>query len=91
MKTSITKIAKELGLAVLPDNKTHTNRLEIASQSSDRIYIVAQRKTEGTHKGQWECSCMGWIRHRHCKHLSSMMPTLQLVGKETKTQKALTE
>lgn len=90
METSITKVAQELGLTVLPDNKTHKNRIEIASETSNRIYIVAQRKTEGKNHGQWECSCMGWIRYRHCKHLDAMIPTLKLMGKET-TKKALTE
>ena len=42
---------------ILADNKTHTNRFEIASESSDKIYIVAQAKSSG----QWQCSCPGWI------------------------------
>jgi len=83
--TSIIKVAKNLGLAVLPDNKTHANRMEIHSGTSDRVYIVAQRKTEGKCHGQWECSCMGWLRYRHCKHLTAMWPSLQLVS--TKQQR----
>lgn len=72
--------ARELGVSVLPDNKTHRNRIEIASETSNRVYIVAQRKTNGTHTGRWECSCMGWIRHRRCKHLEAMLPTLKRLG-----------
>lgn len=64
----------------LPDNKTHTNRLEIRSESSNRVYVVAQRKTDGGHYGEWECSCMGWIRYRRCKHLSAMLPSLKKLG-----------
>jgi len=81
MGTSITKIATELGTEVLPDNKTHTNRMEIKSETSNRLYIVAQRKTAGSTHGQWECSCMGWIRYRRCKHLNAMLPSLRLLGK----------
>lgn len=55
---------------ILPDNKSHTNRFEIASESSDKIYIVAQAKSSG----QWQCSCPGWIYHRKCKHLRSLEP-----------------
>lgn len=84
---SIVKVAQELGLTVLLDNKSHTNRMEIHSESSDRVYIVAQRKTNGKCHGQWECSCMGWIRHRHCKHLTTMWPSLQLIA--PKQQKLL--
>lgn len=57
---------------ILPDNKTHTNRFEIASESSDRIYIVAQAKSSG----EWQCGCLGWIYHRKCKHLRSLAPVL---------------
>lgn len=53
---------------VLPDNTQYTNRFEIRSESSNRVYTVAQHKT-----GRWwSCSCPGWIRHRKCKHLSAM-------------------
>jgi hypothetical protein len=59
----------------LPDNAAYTNRFEIRSASSDRLYTVAQSKT-----GQWwACSCPGWIRHKHCKHLQ----TLSLPGNYT--------
>lgn len=53
----------------LEDNAQWTNRFEIHSQTSDRVYIVAQHKT----KRHWGCSCPGWRRHRVCKHLSCML------------------
>lgn len=53
---------------VLEDNKLWKNRFEIHSESSDRVYIVAQNKDKG-HMG---CSCMGWRRYRTCKHLSAL-------------------
>ena len=61
----------------LADNKTHLNRFEINSASSDRVYIVAQAKASG----EWQCSCPGWImkrpgKPRGCKHLKAMMPVL---------------
>lgn len=53
---------------MLPDNSSYTNRFEIKSQTSDSIYIIAQSKS-----GRWwSCSCFGWIRHKHCKHLTAL-------------------
>ena len=59
----------------LPDNKLWKNRFEIHSESSDRVYIVAQN----IDKGHMGCSCPGWRRYRTCKHLSA----LGLPGHET--------
>jgi len=48
----------------LPDNHQWTNRFQIKSASSNRLYTIAQNKT-----GRWwGCSCPGWIFHKHCKH-----------------------
>jgi hypothetical protein len=82
MTTAITiaKVAQSLGAATLPDNRTHTNRMEIHSGTSNRVYLVAQRTTGGSTHGQWECSCMGWIRYRKCKHLTAMLPALRMLG-----------
>lgn len=56
----------------LPDNDQWTNRFEIESESSDRIYIVSQNKKTG----EWGCSCPGWRIPkngvRSCKHLRSL-------------------
>lgn len=52
----------------LPDNDQWENRFEIHSETSDRVYIVAQNKK----KRYWACSCPGWKAHRHCKHLQSI-------------------
>jgi hypothetical protein len=69
------------GSIVLPDNSQYTNRFEIKSQSSDAIYTVAQSKT-----GRWwACSCLGWIRHKKCKHLDA----LGLPGKHKPFEAAL--
>lgn len=51
--------------AVLPDNAQWTKRFEIRSQTSDRVYVVAQNKQ----KRHFGCSCPGWRRYRKCKHL----------------------
>ncbi len=59
---------------VLEDNAQWTNRFEIHSATSDRVYIVAQNKT---HR-HWACSCPGWKRHRNCKHLDALrLPNYQ--------------
>ena len=59
------------GATKLPDAKGWVNRFEIPSESSDRVYVVAQRDPYGgtATAGQWACSCPGWKRHRYCKHL----------------------
>lgn len=56
------------GSVRLPDNASYENRFEIRSESSDAIYNVAQSKS-----GRWwSCSCLGWIRHKKCKHLTKL-------------------
>lgn len=57
----------------LPDNAQWKNRFEIESESSNRVYIVAQNKSTGI----FGCSCMGWIRYRKCKHLTAIAPLLK--------------
>jgi hypothetical protein len=52
----------------LPDNSQWQNRFEIHSQSSNRVYTVAQHKN----RRYWGCSCFGWIRFKHCKHLRAV-------------------
>ncbi len=64
--------ANRIGANLLPDNAQWTNRVEIKSETSSRLYIVAQHKTNGT----WACGCMAWIRYRKCKHLTNMLPLL---------------
>ncbi len=64
----------------LPDNAQYKNRFEIPSASSNRLYVIAQNKKTN----QWSCSCPGWIRHRKCKHLTSLQPLLAQHDKEQK-------
>lgn len=56
----------------LPDNTEWTNRFSIKSESSTRLYTIAQHKT----KKHWGCSCPGWRTRRYCKHLRALeLPT----------------
>jgi len=64
METAIT-IRTPPGAKSLPPNNLWQNRFEIHSETSNRVYIVAQNKASG----KWSCSCAGWISHRTCKHL----------------------
>jgi hypothetical protein len=87
--SNIQKIADEFGLNVLEENKTHTNRMEVRSASSNRLYVVSQSKSSG----EWQCSCPGWVmkkagKSRGCKHLTAMMPALVSIGAETKKLRA---
>jgi hypothetical protein len=52
----------------LPDNAQWENRFEIHSETSNRVYVVAQNKT----KRHWGCSCPGYKIHRTCKHLHTL-------------------
>lgn len=64
----IFKKAASLGIPIrrLPDNEQWQNRVEIKSESSDNLYVVAQNKRTG----KWGCNCPGYLRHRKCKHLT---------------------
>jgi predicted nucleic acid-binding Zn finger protein len=79
MSQSLTTVqVSALGGVLLADNKTHTNRIEIKSESSNRLYIVSQAKASG----EWQCSCPGWVikrpgKPRGCKHLRAMQPALE--------------
>lgn len=59
---------------MLPSNDQWENRFYIRSESSNRIYVVAQNKKSRF----WGCSCPGWRSHRRCKHLESIgLPNYQ--------------
>lgn len=53
---------------VLPDNEQWQNRFEIKSESSNRIYVIAQHKK----KRYFGCSCPAWRTRRKCKHLEAL-------------------
>lgn len=50
-----------------PDNDQYTHRFKVRSETSNNMYTVAQHKK----KRHWTCNCLGWIRHRVCKHLGA--------------------
>jgi hypothetical protein len=52
----------------LPDNAQWTNRFDVRSSSSNRVYTIAQHKS-GRY---WGCSCPGWRGHRNCHHLKEL-------------------
>lgn len=85
MNNQLTKIANQVGGSALADNKTHVNRIEIRSASSNRVYVVALSRSTG----EWECSCPGWIlkkagKERTCKHLQEMLPSLKQIAESPK-------
>ncbi len=51
----------------MPTNRWD-NRIEIRSETSNRVYVVAQH----AERRHWACSCPGWRRHRRCKHLQRL-------------------
>jgi len=62
------ELALPAGTERLPDNDQWTNRFEVKSETSDRVYTVAQNKK----KGYWGCSCPAWRTRRKCKHLRAL-------------------
>ncbi|WP_333887351.1 SWIM zinc finger family protein [Sphingobacterium siyangense] len=58
----------------LPDTDQWQLRFEVESETSNRVYVIAQNKK----KKHWGCSCPGWRRNRTCKHLAA----LGIPGKE---------
>ena len=72
MANALIKISRQT--VVLPSDAQWENRFEIRSETSDRIYVIAQNK-----QGRWwGCSCPGWKRHRTCKHLNAVgLPAAQ--------------
>jgi hypothetical protein len=52
----------------LPDSDQWQNRFEIHSESSNRVYIVAQH----IKLKHWGCSCPSWRVRRYCKHLTAV-------------------
>ena len=72
MENTLIKIKKSV---MLPDNNQWINRFEIKSESSNRIYVIAQHKTN-KHFG---CSCPAWRTRRKCKHLTSIgVPNMEI-------------
>jgi len=63
--TPVIRISKQVAL---PDNDQWQFRFKINSETSNRIYIVSQN----IKKRFWACSCPGWKRTRHCKHLKAL-------------------
>jgi hypothetical protein len=65
----VLRISSEISL---PDNDQWQHRFNIQSESSDRLYTIAQNKK----RRHWGCSCPAYRIHRHCKHLQAIgLPT----------------
>ena len=68
METKVIATIRVDRSVMLPDNDQWENRFEIRSETSNRVYTVAQHK-----RGRyWGCSCPGWKAHRKCKHLTAV-------------------
>lgn len=52
----------------LPDNDQWQFRFHVKSETSNRLYTIAQHKA----KKHWGCSCPGYKAHRKCKHLQAI-------------------
>ena len=43
----VQEIATQIGSTLLPDNDQWTNRFQIKSSSSNRLYVIAQKRATG--------------------------------------------
>jgi hypothetical protein len=59
-KNNLPVLRRPAGSIALPDNAQWTNRFEIRSESSNRVYVVSQN----IKKRHWGCSCPGWRTRR---------------------------
>lgn len=71
-RDQVEAIAHAIGSSMEPDNSAYVNRFKVESSTSDRHYVVSQRRTSG----EWCCGCRGWITHRRCKHLKDILERL---------------
>jgi hypothetical protein len=71
-RKNVAEVARQIGGELLEDAKGWHNRFEIASKTSSRKYVIAQRDTDNT----WGCSCPGWRHYRRCKHLTDVLRRL---------------
>lgn len=76
MANQLALIASLNGLTLLEDNAQWTNRFEIKSETSNRIYVISQNKKSKI----WGCSCPGWITRRKCKHLFSIQDVISTIS-----------
>lgn len=85
MSNALELFVKQSGGSLLPaDPKgVWTNRFEIKSGSSSRLYTIAQKVADGT----WGCSCPAWRTRRTCKHLNALAPGLARLGAPTSAPK----
>ena len=50
--------------------KTYTEKHKVPSHTNPMIKYTVSK----TDKGEWECSCMAWIRRRkNCKHINDVL------------------
>jgi len=69
---TIAAVAEQIGSGLLPDNAAWKHRFEIRSTTSNRSYVIAQRRSDNV----WGCSCTGWRHHRKCKHVKDVLARL---------------
>jgi len=75
MRNQVAEIAAQIGSELMPDNDQWVNRFTVRSDTKDAVYVVAQRRSDGT----WGCGCWAWKRHRRCKHLGRILERLAAV------------
>ena len=78
-RTSVAEIADQIGSSLMPDNQQWTNRFTVKSQTSETVYVVAQRRTDSV----WGCGCPGWRHHRRCKHVTDILKRLSALPPES--------
>jgi len=74
-RTQAAEVAAQIGSGLMPDNDQWTNRFTVQSSTSNAVYVIAQRRSDGV----WGCSCRGWTHYRHCKHTADILQRLAML------------
>jgi len=80
MPHDLVVLASQFNCVLLDDKPGWQHTMGVRSESSDRLYRVAQRRTDGV----WGCNCPAWISAKGspkppCKHLRPMLPALNRI------------
>lgn len=75
-REQVAAVARQIGAIRLEDSDQWFNRFEISSTSSNRRYVIAQRRSDDV----WGCSCPGWRNRRYCKHVTDVLARLAAVA-----------
>jgi hypothetical protein len=73
-----TVIERIEGAELLSPTDLYGIRFNIPNTDGSRSYTIALC-IRGKDKGVWKCSCPSWVTRRRCKHMTAMLPSLEMI------------